>query len=87
LLTPALSNIDNAIVDECAASMSCLLLLVLQGDQLIATSGVTYSTEEEYGEVKVKKGQKVVRINAIGQVGFQRVCVLKHSLSYFLIFF
>jgi pyrroloquinoline quinone (PQQ) biosynthesis protein C len=44
-------------------------LVLLQGDQLIATSGVTYSTEEEYGEVKVKKGQKVVRVNAIGQVG------------------
>jgi pyrroloquinoline quinone (PQQ) biosynthesis protein C len=43
-------------------------LVLLQGDQLIATSGVTYSTEEEYGEVKVKKGQKVVRVNAIGQV-------------------
>ncbi|WIA30540.1 hypothetical protein OEZ86_000623 [Tetradesmus obliquus] len=41
--------------------------LVAVGDQLIATSGVTYSTEEEYGEVKVKKGQKVVRVNAIGQ--------------------
>eukprot|EP00882_Tetradesmus_deserticola_P004421 GHRQ01004665.1.p1 GENE.GHRQ01004665.1~~GHRQ01004665.1.p1 ORF type:complete len:170 (+),score=33.66 GHRQ01004665.1:141-650(+) len=41
--------------------------LVAVGDQLLATSGVTYSMEEEYGEVKVKKGQTVVRVNAIGQ--------------------
>jgi hypothetical protein len=30
-----------------------------QGDELIATSGVTYSKESEYGEVKVKMGQQV----------------------------
>lgn len=37
------------------------------GDQLIATSGVTYGKEEDYGGAKVKKGQQVVRISALGQ--------------------
>eukprot|EP00775_Hariotina_reticulata_P007173 gene7173-7387_t len=41
--------------------------LVSVGDQLIATSGVTYSSEEDYNGAKVKKGQKVVRMNVLGQ--------------------
>lgn len=45
-----------------------LSLVLLQGDQLIATSGITYSKEEDYNGAKVKKGQQVVRLNVIGQV-------------------
>lgn len=41
----------------------------MQGDQLIATTGVTYGKEEYYGGAKVRKGQQVVRISALGQVG------------------
>lgn len=38
-----------------------------QGDQLIATSGVTYSKEADYGGAMVKMGQEVVRLNVLGQ--------------------
>ena len=38
-----------------------------QGDELIATSGVTYTKSSEYGEVIVKMGQQVVRIKTRGQ--------------------
>lgn len=37
------------------------------GDQLIATSGVTYGRTEEYGEVQVKKEQQRVRLSARGE--------------------
>jgi hypothetical protein len=40
----------------------------LQGDQLIATSGVVYNKESEYGGAKVKMGQEVVRMTVMGQV-------------------
>lgn len=38
-----------------------------QGDQLIATSGVTYNSSDTYGEVNVKKGQEVVRLRVQGE--------------------
>eukprot|EP00879_Flechtneria_rotunda_P010767 GHRR01011250.1.p1 GENE.GHRR01011250.1~~GHRR01011250.1.p1 ORF type:complete len:191 (+),score=35.41 GHRR01011250.1:62-634(+) len=41
--------------------------LVSVGDQLIATSGITYSKEEDYNGAKVKMGQKVVRMTVLGQ--------------------
>jgi hypothetical protein len=40
----------------------------VQGDQLIATSGIVYNKESEYGEVKVKMGQQVVRLKVMGEV-------------------
>ncbi|KAF8068450.1 Mpp7 [Scenedesmus sp. PABB004] len=40
--------------------------LVAIGDQLIATSGITYGSEEDYGGVTVKKGQRVVRVSTRG---------------------
>jgi len=42
--------------------------LTLQGDQLIATSGVVYNKESEYGGAKVKMGQEVVRMTVMGEV-------------------
>lgn len=63
--------------------------LLLQGDQLIATSGVTYGKEEDYNGAKVKMGQQVVRISALNQVragtlGHRAVreCTHHDSLSY-----
>jgi len=38
-----------------------------QGDQLISTSGVTYTRTEDYGGVSVRKGQEIVTLNC--QVG------------------
>ena len=38
-----------------------------QGDQLISTSGVTYTRTEDYGGVNVRKGQELVQISALGQ--------------------
>jgi hypothetical protein len=34
----------------------------------VATSGVTYSKESDYGGAKVLMGQEVVRLNVMGQV-------------------
>ena len=42
---------------------------MLQGDQLIATSGYTYSRESDYQSVVVRSGETVVRLNARGEVG------------------
>jgi uncharacterized protein YjdB len=44
----------------------------VQGDQLIATSGIVYNKESEYGEVKVKMGQQVVRLKVMGEVSKQQ---------------
>jgi hypothetical protein len=44
------------------------MLLAMQGDQLVATSGITYDRESEYNGAKVKMGQKVVRLNVLGEV-------------------
>lgn len=41
--------------------------LVAVGDQLIATSGVVYNKESEYGGAKVKMGQEVVRMTVMGE--------------------
>lgn len=35
---------------------------------MIATSGVVYNKESEYGGAKVKMGQQVVRMTVMGQV-------------------
>ena len=40
----------------------------MQGDQLVATSGVTYDKESDYGGATVKMGQKVVRLNVLCEV-------------------
>lgn len=40
----------------------------LQGDQLIATSGVTYSKTADYNGASVKMGQEVVRLQVQGEV-------------------
>lgn len=40
----------------------------VQGDQLIAVSGVTYTKEADYGGAAVKMGQKIVRITVRGEV-------------------
>ncbi|KXZ44708.1 hypothetical protein GPECTOR_63g35 [Gonium pectorale] len=37
------------------------------GDQLIATSGVIYTTESDYGGATVKGGQQVVRLRVQGE--------------------
>ncbi|GBF93447.1 hypothetical protein Rsub_06580 [Raphidocelis subcapitata] len=37
------------------------------GDQLISTSGVTYTRTEEYGGVNVRKGQEIVKLNCLGE--------------------
>lgn len=39
-----------------------------QGDQLIATSGVIYTSESDYGGATVKGGQKLVRLRVQGEV-------------------
>lgn len=44
----------------------------VQGDQLIATSGIVYNKESEYGGAKVKMGQQVVRLKVMGEVSKQR---------------
>jgi len=41
--------------------------LIAVGDELIATSAIVFDSEMLYGEVKVKKGEKSVRIVARGQ--------------------
>ncbi|PSC69815.1 PDZ domain [Micractinium conductrix] len=33
------------------------------GDELIATSGMVYTSEQEYGEITVRGGEQVVRLN------------------------
>jgi hypothetical protein len=38
-----------------------------QGDQLISTSGVTYTRTEDYGGVTVRKGQEIVTLNCLGE--------------------
>lgn len=40
----------------------------MQGDELIATSGITYTTEQQYGETRVKGGEQVIRLLARGEV-------------------
>jgi hypothetical protein len=40
----------------------------LQGDQLVATSGVVYNKVSDYGGVSVKGGQQVVRMTVQGEV-------------------
>lgn len=37
------------------------------GDQLISTSGVTYTRTESYGGVNVRKGQEIVTLNCLGE--------------------
>eukprot|EP01024_Parvocaulis_polyphysoides_P007419 TRINITY_DN12207_c0_g1_i1.p2 TRINITY_DN12207_c0_g1~~TRINITY_DN12207_c0_g1_i1.p2 ORF type:complete len:165 (-),score=17.47 TRINITY_DN12207_c0_g1_i1:314-769(-) len=37
------------------------------GDELIATSGVTYSGSSDYGGAQVRTGQQVVRLNVNGE--------------------
>ena len=37
------------------------------GDELIATSAVVYNSEMDYGGVKVRKGQEVVRLAVRGE--------------------
>jgi hypothetical protein len=41
---------------------------VLQGDELIATSGLIFTTEQTYGETRVKGGERVVRLAVRGEV-------------------
>ena len=38
-----------------------------QGDQLISTSGVTYTRTEDYAGVTVRKGQQVVTLNCLSE--------------------
>jgi hypothetical protein len=38
-----------------------------QGDQLISTSGVTYTRTEDYGGVQVRKGQEIVTLNCTAE--------------------
>lgn len=33
------------------------------GDELIATTGMTYTTEQDYGEIRVRGGETYVRVN------------------------
>jgi hypothetical protein len=40
----------------------------VQGDELIATSGITYTTEQQYGETRVKGGEQVIRLLCRGEV-------------------
>lgn len=47
----------------------------MQGDELIATSGITYTTEQQYGETRVKGGEQVIRLLARGEV------LARHSFS------
>ena len=47
------------------------------GDELIATSAVVYNTEMDYGGVKVRKGQEVVRLTVRGEK-FKTVSLLHH---------
>eukprot|EP00884_Botryococcus_braunii_P002921 jgi/Botrbrau1/1262/Bobra.0163s0055.1 len=37
------------------------------GDELIATSGITYTTEQTYGETNVKGGEQVIRLLCRGE--------------------
>lgn len=48
----------------------------VQGDQLIATSGYVYERETEYQEVRVRSGEKVVRLNARDEV---RLCSTRRA--------
>eukprot|EP00877_Chromochloris_zofingiensis_P012017 jgi/Chrzof1/7069/Cz02g09180.t1 len=41
--------------------------VVSVGDQLVATSGVTYNKVTDYGGAQVKMGQEVVRLNALSE--------------------
>jgi hypothetical protein len=40
---------------------------VSMGDQLIATTGITYSKVEDYNGVMVRKGQEVVTLNVLNE--------------------
>lgn len=42
--------------------------MCLQGDQLIATSGVIYTKTSDYNGAQVKMGQQVVRMTVMGEV-------------------
>jgi hypothetical protein len=54
---------------------------LLQGDQLIATSGVTYTKEADYGGAPVKMGQEMVRLQVPGEVrATQQQTNLDHNM-------
>jgi hypothetical protein len=40
-----------------------------QGDQLIATSGVVYNNDMDYGGIIVKRGEQIIRMAVQGEVG------------------
>lgn len=44
-----------------------------EGDQLISTSGVTYTKTDDYGGVTVKKGQEIVQMSALGGATMKQV--------------
>lgn len=47
------------------------------GDELIATSAVVYNSEMDYGGVKVRKGEEVVRLAVRGEK-FNTVSLMHH---------
>lgn len=55
--------------------------LVDAGDQLIATSAIVYSSEDEYQGVVVRKGMQKVRLNVRGE-RFETVCPSHHTRSH-----
>ncbi|KAG2431687.1 hypothetical protein HYH02_013264 [Chlamydomonas schloesseri] len=55
------------VVEVKAGGSAALDGRVKVGDQLIATSGVIYTTESDYGGAMVKGGQQLVRLRVAGE--------------------
>jgi hypothetical protein len=55
--------------------------MCLQGDQLIATSGVTYGRIDDYGGAAVRNQQQIVRMSVIGEVGCNSPFASAHHLT------
>ncbi|KAG2495368.1 hypothetical protein HYH03_006636 [Edaphochlamys debaryana] len=55
------------VVEVKAGGSAALDGRVRVGDQLIATTGVTYSREEDYNGATVRQGQQVVRMRVMGE--------------------
>lgn len=39
-----------------------------QGDQLISTSGIVYTTKQKYGGTTVRGGEQIVQLNIVNEV-------------------
>eukprot|EP00198_Chlamydomonas_reinhardtii_P006418 XP_001695754.1 predicted protein [Chlamydomonas reinhardtii] len=55
------------VVEVKAGGSAALDGRIKMGDQLIATSGVIYTSESDYGGATVKGGQKLVRLRVQGE--------------------